>query len=393
MFIFFLKLTYESAFLAKWNYLIRKLACLFFLVPIWLIVPRVLSLTINTNNNIATIPIYAQQKAISEQYLSIGLAITMLSIYIAGVIIFGAWHVYCYVKISKEIKSGNLRVGADSKAKQLLNFFKEDMGIRRNIQMVYNNKIASPALIGLFKPMIILPVEEIPADELGMVLQHELIHFKRKDLWTKAFMLLTSTLHWFNPFVHLLHKEILIWSELSCDEEVVADMSYIDRKRYGETILNMLEVSSSKTQSYSVLFSGNKKNLKKRLLTVLHVKKANKSITVIAIILLVSIGLVATTTSAWASNHSPIIHDKTNDSDMTFNEYIEWLENYSYAEAVANGHSPDSEEAILVGAQEIIQKAKALSKEEQKKYMFYINNPEEMYTAWRDVTNKDVYSW
>lgn len=338
-----------------------------------------------------TIPIYFRQDAISGQYLSIGLAITILSIWIAGVIIFGVWHVYCYVKFSKEMKRSNRRVIADDMAHQLLNINKENMGIRRNIELVYNDKIASPALIGLFKPTIILPVGEIPIDELGMVLQHELIHFKRKDLWVKTFMLLVSSLHWFNPFVHILRKEIVIWSELSCDEEVVKDMSYVDRKRYGETILNMLEIGSSKTSSYSVLFSGNINNLKKRLKTMLHVKKANKSMAVIAIILLVGIGMIGTTASAWASGHTPIVKEKVNDTDMTLDEYIEWLENYSYEEALANGLSPVSEKAVLAGAQEVIETVKALSKEEQVGFMFYINNPEEMFEAARDVTNKDVY--
>lgn len=71
-------------------------------------------------------------------------------------------------------------------------------------------------------------------------------------------MLIVSSLHWFNLFVHILCKEIHIWSELSCEEEVVSEMSYAERKRYGETILNMLEDSLETPVFYSAFLFGNK---------------------------------------------------------------------------------------------------------------------------------------
>ncbi|WP_445683509.1 M56 family metallopeptidase [Sporosarcina sp. FSL W7-1283] len=55
--------------------------------------------------------------------------------------------------------------------------------------------MASPALIGLLNPTILLSTRKIPTVELNMVLHHELIHFKRKDVWIKLFMLIVSSLH------------------------------------------------------------------------------------------------------------------------------------------------------------------------------------------------------
>ncbi|EGQ21536.1 beta-lactamase regulatory protein 1 [Sporosarcina newyorkensis 2681] len=60
---------------------------------------------------------------------------------------------------------------------------------------MYNDQIASPALIGLHNPTILLSTRKIPTVELNMVLHHELIHFKRKDVWIKLFMLIVSSLH------------------------------------------------------------------------------------------------------------------------------------------------------------------------------------------------------
>lgn len=50
-----------------------------------------------------------------------------------------------------------------------------------------------------------------------------MIHLKRNDLWIKALVLVANALHWFNPLVYVLRKDIHMWSELSCDEEVVKD--------------------------------------------------------------------------------------------------------------------------------------------------------------------------
>lgn len=260
--ILILKLIPQTIFLAKWNYLIRKLAVFFFLVPVWFIVQRLAFLSTESNSTIVTIQAGNWEEVISEQYLSIELAIAILIVWGVGVVTFGGWHVYCYVKFSKEIKRSNVPVIVDNEEYQLLDIHKETMGIKRNIKLVYNDQIASPALNEILKPTILLPIRKIPTVELNLVLHHELIHFKRKDLWMKMFILIASSLHWFNPFVHILRKEVHIWSELSCDEEVVTDMSYSERKRYGETILNKLEESSNITTSFAVLLAENKVILK-----------------------------------------------------------------------------------------------------------------------------------
>lgn len=101
--------------------------------------------------------------------------------------------------------------------------------------------------------------------DIGMVIHHELIHLKRKDLWVKAITLATSALHWFNPFIYMLKKDIHTWSELSCDEEVVKEMSHTERKRYGETTLNVMVGSRDLPIRFCASLSGDGKKLKRRL--------------------------------------------------------------------------------------------------------------------------------
>lgn len=55
-------------------------------------------------------------------------------------------------------------------------------------------------------------------------------------------------------------------------------MSYAERKRYGETILNMLEDSLETPVFYSAFLFGNKIILKKRLMMLLEMKPMKKFI-------------------------------------------------------------------------------------------------------------------
>ena len=132
-----------------------------------------------------------------------------------------------------EIKNG--------KAFDMLNICKRDMGIKRKIRLVCNNSVGTPMLIGLFKPTIIIPGVEIRQNELRFIFTHELVHFKRGDLWIKAAVLIVSVLHWFNLIFLLLVRDINRLCELSCDEAVVKKIDFPSRKKYAETIICMLD--------------------------------------------------------------------------------------------------------------------------------------------------------
>lgn len=308
----------QKNFLAKCNYLIRKLAIFFFLVPVWFIVQKLTFLLTESNRIITILKAGYWEEIIPQQYLSIELPISILSIWGVGFVIFGGWHVYSYVKFSKEIKRSNIPFVVDNEVYQLLAIHKEKMRIRSNIRLVYNDKISSPALFGLLRPTIFLPNRKISSVELNMVLHHELIHFKRKDLWMKMFMLIASSLHWFNPFVHILRKEVHIWSELSCDEEVVTDMPYAERKQYGEMILNLLEDSFTIPTLYSSLLSGNKNILKQRLTMLLEVKPMKKFVVAMAATIIISVGAIGITVSALALE-SPLTIDSDKTKQTIFN--------------------------------------------------------------------------
>jgi hypothetical protein len=138
--------------------------------------------------------------------------------------------------------------------------------------------------------MILLPASGISGIDLKLVLTHELMHLKRKDLWVKMLALLAGTLHWFNPVVHALRKDVSTWGELSCDEALAAEMSHEERKLYGEAILNTLDNYSGINTAFGSSLCESKKHIERRLIRMLNVKKTKKYIAVLAVVAIMVIG-------------------------------------------------------------------------------------------------------
>ena len=96
---------------------------------------------------------------------------------------------------------------------------------------------SSPLLIGPLKPLILLPPGLTDEGQLRDILTHELTHARRRDLLYKWFAAAVTSLHWFNPLMVLVRREIGRLCELSCDEAVTGKMDPAGRRHYGETLL------------------------------------------------------------------------------------------------------------------------------------------------------------
>ncbi|MFE6074007.1 M56 family metallopeptidase [Paenibacillus sp. NPDC057886] len=312
-FILLLRLVPFQVFPAKWRFGIGKMALGLYLLPIFLAFNWIFSLfpsstTVNelplTVHHVLPGP-FNPAPAIQVQTISANVALAFICLWVVGVIAFAAWQTYCYHRFLKKLKLTRTTVPNNSDIAMLLPVIQGNLGLKSGVRLAYSAMIRSPFLIGLWKPTIYLPMKNSANVDIGMVLHHELIHLKRKDLWIKALILVARALHWFNPLVHMLSKDIHTWSELSCDEEVVKGMAYADRKRYGETILNVVAGSRNLPIQFCSSLSGDGKQLKRRLTFMLNVKNVKKKTFVIAISTLFLVAAVSTVTTAWASSNTP----------------------------------------------------------------------------------------
>jgi len=141
--------------------------------------------------------------------------------------------------------------------------------------------------------------------DLKLVLTHELMHLKRKDLWVKMLALAAGTLHWFNPLVHVIRKDVSIWGELSCDEALASEMSHEERKRYGKAILNTLDIHANIETAFCSSLCESKKQIERRLMRMLNIKKTKKHIAIFAVVTILAIGSAGTAVSAFAAENIP----------------------------------------------------------------------------------------
>ena len=108
-----------------------------------------------------------------------------------------------------------------------------------SLRICETDQLRSPALCGVFHPVIFLPVgwaETLTPQELRCVLAHEIGHLRRGDiLWRWAFLLVRA-LHWFNPLVWLAFYRMRVDRELACDALALSYAREDENQPYGRTI-------------------------------------------------------------------------------------------------------------------------------------------------------------
>ena len=141
---------------------------------------------------------------------------------------------------------------------------KDAKKLKNNIYI--SDKIKTPAVYGIIKPKIILPIE-YQESELNYILMHENAHIKRKDNFIRLFAFIIVCVHWFNPFAWLLLKLLYSDIELACDESVLSNCDETERKEYAYTLLSAAE----KTNVFAASFGGSK--IRIRIENILSYKK------------------------------------------------------------------------------------------------------------------------
>ena len=194
-------------------------------------------------------------------------------IWIIGVMSIVLYHTLRHRHFMKLVRRWSNPI-TDLKYLDVLNNLKSELEINAQIELNICQSITSPMLIGLFHPTILLPPIEITREELSLVLKHELIHFRRHDLWYKALILAAKALHWFNPVVYLMANAAALQCEISCDALVLQSADSRQRKQYGETIIAVVRNEAKIKTALSTNFYGGKNGMKTRIFfNYGHIKK------------------------------------------------------------------------------------------------------------------------
>jgi len=144
--------------------------------------------------------------------------------------------------------------------------------IKRSLLLYVNEQVNSPMLVGILQPSIVIPILKVSDDELRHILRHELTHHKRKDFLYKWIVQIAFSLHWFNPLIYLINKDINRLCELSCDETVIKHLDADTRVIYGDALVATLK-APWKYNEFSITMSDNAGLVKERLDVIMSFKK------------------------------------------------------------------------------------------------------------------------
>ncbi len=306
VFIFGLKPLYKNRFSKHWQYYIWIVVALRFLLPFTPDTTIVGSLsekfdTAAITNEIPTspnVPVSVNPDNDKAEPIQPNQEITAaamrepFNIYVCLFFIWSALALALFVRkvtvyqgFIQYIKAGNKEV-SDIKVLNLLSDCEEKLNIKTRVELSCNSLIASPMLIGFFRPKIVLPARKLEDKELSYIFVHELIHYKQRDMFYKWLIQIVVCAHWFNPFVYLLEREVNKSCELSCDEKVISVLDDTARREYGDMLISFLKPNNPyKSTLASVTLTEGAEQLKERLGAIMNFKSKTKTIRVLTAIL------------------------------------------------------------------------------------------------------------
>ena len=211
----------------------------------------------------------------------------LVGIWAIGAIGFLTVDIVKYFAFLKEIKKSI--IPADE---ELECIYKETVS-KRNIakapKLYVSDAVTSPMLVGIFKPMIILPMLTLDNEAWSGIISHELTHYKRRDLWAKLASLIARSLHWFNPMAHVAVKMMNEEMELSCDEKTLKNVSEESRLKYGTVMVDILRNCKGRVNAFSTHFNPNRNTAKGRIMNILDSTKKRRGISLVCLCLVLCI--------------------------------------------------------------------------------------------------------
>lgn len=237
----------------------------------------------------------------------------------AGTALFLLWQLGSYLALRAKL-SRSRRPLTDEAILAVLE--KESAAAGRQKPLpVYTAAVGSPMIVGAIKPTLLLPELELSTEQLSLVFRHELIHYRRRDIWYKLLLMLANAIHWFNPMVWLMVYAADRDLELSCDEAVVAGRDEAYREEYGRCLLAVVRAGMSRRTLFTTNFYSGKKTLKNRLATIFDTTKKHRGTLALAALLLaaaVAGSLVACTPDGGKNRYNIDL----NDMDALSREYL-----------------------------------------------------------------------
>ena len=165
-----------------------------------------------------TIPWHQQMQLFLENHLSQFVLIYLIGVGLFGLRLAGGW-----LYLQRLTQTAN--EPANAIWMQLTDRLRSALLIRGVVQVRESVRIAMPMVVGVLKPVLLLPVgliTHLSTREIEAVLAHELAHIKRHDYAVNLLQSVVEVLYFFHPALWWLSARVREEREHCCDDLAVA---------------------------------------------------------------------------------------------------------------------------------------------------------------------------
>ena len=170
------------------------------------------------------------------------------------------------------------------------------------------DRVASPFILGIIRPRIILP-SGMAENDMEYVLAHEQAHIKRRDYLWKPLGFVLLAIYWFNPIMWIAYGLLCKDIEMACDEKVIREMGNFDRKAYTTTLL---DYSISRRMITACPLAFGESGVSTRIKSVLNYKKPTFWVIIVAVVVCIIVAVTFLTNPK--SKETPDTEKETTES-------------------------------------------------------------------------------
>ena len=146
----------------------------------------------------------------------------LVELWFAGVVLFSLRATGGFLLIER-LKHRGVRA-VSSELGERCQALQRRLGIDRAVRFCEARLAAAPAVIGLFRPVVFLPVTTLTGlseQQLDAVIAHELAHIRRLDSFVNLFQVAAESLLFYHPAVWWVSRRIRAERENCCDDEAI----------------------------------------------------------------------------------------------------------------------------------------------------------------------------
>ncbi|HTV39772.1 MAG TPA: M56 family metallopeptidase [Candidatus Sulfotelmatobacter sp.] len=144
----------------------------------------------------------------------------LLAVFLAGVG-WISWLAFRWVRVAGKVHRA---ATAPAELNSFLDEVRQLAGLRGRSRLKLIDDTQSPAVYGLFRPVILLPrtlANQLSSRQLRTVLLHEAVHLRRGDVWVNCAQTFLQIAYWWHPLLWLANARIRRLREEAVDDAVM----------------------------------------------------------------------------------------------------------------------------------------------------------------------------